>query len=81
MIANDVDPDEMPHFVSFHLGLHCLLLSHCLGMLGINRLIIQYEIQDYATFIIYMYKEMKSEKTLIKYNVYLKKLYFTAVKI
>ena len=22
--ANSEDPDEMPHFVVFHLGLHCL---------------------------------------------------------
>ena len=22
--ANSVDPDEMPHHVAFHLGLHCL---------------------------------------------------------
>ena len=22
--ANSVDPDEMPHNVAFHLGLHCL---------------------------------------------------------
>ena len=24
MLANSVVPDEMPHFVAFHLGLHCL---------------------------------------------------------
>ena len=23
-IANSVDPDEMPHHVAFHLGIHCL---------------------------------------------------------
>ena len=28
-----------------------------------------------------IYKEMKYGKILIKYNVYLKRLYFTAVKI
>ena len=22
--ANSADPDEMPHYVAFHLGLHCL---------------------------------------------------------
>ena len=22
--ANSVDPDEMPHYAAFHLGLHCL---------------------------------------------------------
>ena len=27
-IANSADPDEMPHFVASHLGLHCLLVSH-----------------------------------------------------
>ena len=24
ILANSVDPDEMPHTVAFHLGLHCL---------------------------------------------------------
>ena len=24
-LANSEDPDEMPHVVAFHLGLHCLL--------------------------------------------------------
>ena len=24
-LANNEDPDEMPHFAAFHLGLHCLL--------------------------------------------------------
>ena len=24
LLANSVDPDEMPHYVAFHLGLHCL---------------------------------------------------------
>ena len=24
VLANGVDPDEMPHYVAFHLGLHCL---------------------------------------------------------
>ena len=24
-LANCEDPDEMPHSVAFHLGLHCLL--------------------------------------------------------
>ena len=23
VLANSKDPDEMPHFVAFHLGLHC----------------------------------------------------------
>ena len=23
-LANSADPDEMPHYVAFHLGLHCL---------------------------------------------------------
>ena len=23
-LNNSVDPDEMPHYVAFHLGLHCL---------------------------------------------------------
>ena len=25
ILANSEDPDEMPHNVAFHLGLHCLL--------------------------------------------------------
>ena len=24
VFANSVDPDEMPHYVAFHLALHCL---------------------------------------------------------
>ena len=24
ILANSVDPDEMPYSVAFHLGLHCL---------------------------------------------------------
>ena len=24
ILANSEDPDEMPHYVAFHLGLHCL---------------------------------------------------------
>ena len=24
VLANSVDPDEMPHYVAFHLGLHCV---------------------------------------------------------
>ena len=24
-MANSADPDQMPHFVAFDLGLHCLL--------------------------------------------------------
>ena len=24
VLANSVDPDEMPHYATFHLGLHCL---------------------------------------------------------
>ena len=24
VLANSVDPDEMPHYAAFHLGLHCL---------------------------------------------------------
>ena len=23
-ISNSLDPDEMPHYAAFHLGLHCL---------------------------------------------------------
>ena len=24
VLANSADPDEMPHYVAFHQGLHCL---------------------------------------------------------
>ena len=24
VLANSIDPDEMPHYAAFHLGLHCL---------------------------------------------------------
>ena len=24
VLANSEDPDEMPHYAAFHLGLHCL---------------------------------------------------------
>ena len=24
VVANSADPDEMPHYAAFHLGLHCL---------------------------------------------------------
>ena len=24
VLVNSADPDEMPHYVAFHLGLHCL---------------------------------------------------------
>ena len=27
ILANIADPDEMPHYVAFHLGLHCLSKS------------------------------------------------------
>ena len=32
--ANSVDPDEMPHSVASHLGLHCLLWSVCPNTYG-----------------------------------------------
>ena len=25
ILANSLDPDEMPHYAAFHLDLHCLL--------------------------------------------------------
>ena len=30
ILANSVDPDEMPPYVAFHLGLHCL--PKCINM-------------------------------------------------
>ena len=27
-LANSVDPDEMPHYAAFHLGLHCVPRAH-----------------------------------------------------
>ena len=36
VLANSVNPDEMPHYAAFHLGLHCLpkysFRSHQLGL-------------------------------------------------
>ena len=43
MMENDVDFDDMLHFVASHLGLHCLLLSHCLGMLAEMSTLQEYE--------------------------------------
>ena len=39
ILANSVDPDEMPHHVAFHLGLHCLPKKH----IGATRLIVDFE--------------------------------------
>ena len=33
LLANNVDPDQMPHYVAFDLGLHCLPLI----LLGVSR--------------------------------------------
>ena len=33
LLANNVDPDQMPHYVASDLGLHCLLMT----LLGISR--------------------------------------------
>ena len=35
VLANGVDPDEMPHYVAFHLGFHCLpkYTPSCIGQL------------------------------------------------
>ena len=33
-MANSVDPDEMPHSVASHLGLHCLLRPVSLNTYG-----------------------------------------------
>ena len=30
-LANSADPDKMPHYVAFHLGLHCLPKYPCRG--------------------------------------------------
>ena len=27
LVANNVDPDQMPHYVASDLGLHCLLMT------------------------------------------------------
>ena len=27
-LTNSVDPDEIPHYAAFHLGLHCLPSRH-----------------------------------------------------
>ena len=28
ILTNSTDPDEMPHYAAFHLGLHCLQSTH-----------------------------------------------------
>ena len=39
VIANSVDPDEMPHYAVSHLGLHCDTVCQRmhLGVTGIER--------------------------------------------
>ena len=37
VLANSTDPDEMPHFAAFYLGLHCLP-KYCLPV-GLHRII------------------------------------------
>ena len=37
LLANNVDPDQMPHYVAFDLGLHCLPMT-VLRILGKNGL-------------------------------------------
>ena len=32
VLANSVDPDEMPHYVALHLGLHCLPKYKCMHL-------------------------------------------------
>ena len=40
--ANSEDPDEMPHYVAFHLGLHCLpkYLFRVSGVQRVNNIYI-----------------------------------------
>ena len=38
VLANRVDPDEMPHYGAFHLGLHCLPKYHAAFHLGLHCL-------------------------------------------
>ena len=35
-LANSAGPDEVPHYVAFHMGLHCLL-KYPLGVSGLQR--------------------------------------------
>ena len=34
VLGNSADPDEMPLYAAFHLGLHCLTCSTILGLSG-----------------------------------------------
>ena len=44
-VANSVDPDEMPHFVASHLGLHCLLMPVCPNTYGkYRRYVLKFEL-------------------------------------
>ena len=36
VFANSADPDEMPHYAAFHLGIHCLSSTH-LRVSGLHR--------------------------------------------
>ena len=37
VLSNSADPDEMPHYVAFHLSLHCLRKSTRLGVSSLQR--------------------------------------------
>ena len=44
VLANSADPDEMPHYAAFHLGLHCLPKYMFLGFLVHKGLIVHLHI-------------------------------------
>ena len=49
LLANSVDPDQMPHYVASDLGLHCLPIPFY-GVPGKNWLKVFYLASTYATY-------------------------------
>ena len=39
-MASSVDPDETPHSVASHLGLHCLLRLNCPNTYGVSDILL-----------------------------------------
>ena len=47
-VANSVDPDETPHCVASHLGLHCLLRLVCPNTYGKYMQTVQTQINEFT---------------------------------
>ena len=44
VVANSADPDEMPHYIAFHQGLHCLPKYPRLGVSGLIRVKVSFPV-------------------------------------